>query len=155
GCDIILKEVNDQLLAAAKSKLEALFQKAVANRVLSAQEARERLDRMVCTTEWQAFGDADLVIEAIVEDIKLKREVFQNLERLVRAETILATNTSSLLVRQMQGGLTHPSRLAGLHFFNPVHKMPLVEVVRTSVTSPEVVSALTQWAAGLGKIPVV
>jgi 3-hydroxyacyl-CoA dehydrogenase/enoyl-CoA hydratase/3-hydroxybutyryl-CoA epimerase len=155
GCDVILKEANEQLLGAARSKLEALFQKAVENRVLSGKEARERLDRMVSTTQWQAFHNADLVIEAIVEDIKLKRQVFQDLERHVRPEAILATNTSSLLVSQMQEGLAQPSRLAGLHFFNPVHKMPLVEVVRTSRTSPAVVNALTRWAASLGKIPVV
>jgi 3-hydroxyacyl-CoA dehydrogenase / enoyl-CoA hydratase / 3-hydroxybutyryl-CoA epimerase len=155
GCDVILKEVDEQLLATARSKLEALFEKAVENRVLARSEARERLDRMVCTTQWQSFHDADLVIEAIVEDIKLKRQVFQDLERHVRPEAILATNTSSLLVSQMQEGLAHPARLAGLHFFNPVHKMPLVEVVRTSATSPAVVSALAQWAASLGKIPVL
>jgi 3-hydroxyacyl-CoA dehydrogenase/enoyl-CoA hydratase/3-hydroxybutyryl-CoA epimerase len=155
GCDIILKEVNQPLLDAARTKLEALFQKAVANRVLSGNDARERLDRMVCTTDWQAFHDADLVIEAIVEDINLKRQVFQDLERHVRPDAILATNTSSLLVSQMQDGLTEPSRMAGLHFFNPVHKMPLVEVARTSITSPAVVNSLTQWAASLGKIPVV
>jgi 3-hydroxyacyl-CoA dehydrogenase/enoyl-CoA hydratase/3-hydroxybutyryl-CoA epimerase len=155
GCDVILKEVNEQLLAAARTKLEALFQKAVANRVLSGKDARERIDRMVCTTEWQAFHDVDLVIEAIVEDIKLKRQVFQSLERHVRPDAILATNTSSLTVSQMQEGLANPARLAGLHFFNPVHKMPLVEVARTSATSPAVVNMLTQWAASLGKIPVV
>jgi 3-hydroxyacyl-CoA dehydrogenase/enoyl-CoA hydratase/3-hydroxybutyryl-CoA epimerase len=155
GSDVILKEVNEQLLAAARTKLEALFYKAVENRVLSRNEARERLDRMVCTTDWQAFQDADLVIEAIVEDVELKRQVFQELDRCVRPEAILATNTSSLLVGQMQAGLAHPGRLAGLHFFNPVHKMPLVEVVRTSATSPPVVDTLVQWAASLGKIPVV
>jgi 3-hydroxyacyl-CoA dehydrogenase/enoyl-CoA hydratase/3-hydroxybutyryl-CoA epimerase len=155
GCDVILKEVNEQLLAAARTKLLALFQKAVENRVLPGKEARERLDRMVCTTDWQAFHDADLVIEAIVEDIQLKRQVFRDLERHLRPEAILATNTSSLLVSHMQEGLANPSRLAGLHFFNPVHKMPLVEVVRTSLTSPAVVNVLTQWAASLGKIPVV
>jgi 3-hydroxyacyl-CoA dehydrogenase/enoyl-CoA hydratase/3-hydroxybutyryl-CoA epimerase len=155
GCDVILKEVNRQLLDAAKNKLEALFQKAVEKRVLGASEARERLDRMVCTTDWQAFHDADLVIEAVVEDPNLKRQVFQELERHVRAEAILATNTSSLQVSQMQEGLAQPSRLAGLHFFNPVHKMPLVEVARTSLTSPAVIQKLTDWAASLGKTPIV
>jgi 3-hydroxyacyl-CoA dehydrogenase/enoyl-CoA hydratase/3-hydroxybutyryl-CoA epimerase len=155
GCDVILKEVNQQLLDAARIKLDVLFKKAVENGVLSGKDARERLDRMVCTTDWQAFRDADLVIEAIVEDIKLKQQVFQELERHLRPDAILATNTSSLLVSQMQDGLAQPARVAGLHFFNPVHKMPLVEVARTSITSPTVIKSLTQWAASLGKIPVV
>src|SRR5262249_49900292 len=96
-----------------------------------------------------------LVVEAVLEDLELKRKVFQELERRARPSAILATNTSSLSVSLIQDGLQHPKRVAGLHFFNPVHKMPLVEVVSAPTTSEPTAAALAQWAVALGKTPVI
>jgi 3-hydroxyacyl-CoA dehydrogenase/enoyl-CoA hydratase/3-hydroxybutyryl-CoA epimerase len=155
GCDVVLREVNEELLNAGVQRVSGLFQKAVANGVLSEQEAREKLSRMVATTSWQPFADVDLAIEAVVEDLSVKRQVFQQLESHTRRDTVLATNTSSLSVSALQQGLRHPGRVVGLHFFNPVHKMPLVEMIRTASTDPAIASGLATWAVRLGKVPVI
>ena len=94
-------------------------------------------------------------IEAIVEDLDVKRAVFQELEQNTAPSTILATNTSSLLVRELQEGLQHPERVAGLHFFNPVHKMPLVEVVAAAGTREDVAARLADWSVAVGKTPAL
>ena len=91
----------------------------------------------------------------MVEDLELKKRVFRDLEAHTRPETLLATNTSSLGVVNIQKGLAHPERVAALHFFNPVHKMPLIEVAHARDTTPSVTASLTQWAIKLGKTPVV
>src|SRR5207245_2864767 len=129
--------------------------KAAERGLLTPDEARQKMAAVGRTTSWQGFDQTDLVVEAVIEDLKLKKEVFKELEKRTRPNTILATNTSSLTVRQLQEGLTHPERVAGLHFFNPVHKMPLVEVVRTPATEEKVAGIITQWAAAVGKTPVV
>jgi 3-hydroxyacyl-CoA dehydrogenase/enoyl-CoA hydratase/3-hydroxybutyryl-CoA epimerase len=155
GFEVVVQEIDDAALAAGIKKIEDLFQKAAARGLLSPQEARQKMAAIGGTTSWQGFDKTDLVIEAVIEDLKLKKDVFKELEKRTRPNTILATNTSSLLVRQLQDGLTHPERVAGLHFFNPVHKMPLVEVVRTEATEERVGEILVQWSAAVGKTPVV
>jgi 3-hydroxyacyl-CoA dehydrogenase/enoyl-CoA hydratase/3-hydroxybutyryl-CoA epimerase len=155
GFEVVVQEINDSALAAGIKKIEDLFQKAAERGLLSPEEARQKMAAVGRTTNWQGFDQTDLVVEAVIEDLKLKKEVFKELEKRTRPNTILATNTSSLTVRQLQEGLHHPERVAGLHFFNPVHKMPLVEVVRTATTEEKVAGILTQWAAAVGKTPVV
>jgi 3-hydroxyacyl-CoA dehydrogenase/enoyl-CoA hydratase/3-hydroxybutyryl-CoA epimerase len=155
GFDVVVREVSEPALAAGMQRIRALFDKAVENGLLSAEKARQRLASIRQTTAWDGIGEVDLVVEAVLEDLPLKRAVFQELERHTRPTTLLATNTSSLLVQQLQEGLTHPERVAGLHFFNPVHKMPLVEVVQGPASTQPTVGALAKWAATLGKIPVM
>jgi 3-hydroxyacyl-CoA dehydrogenase/enoyl-CoA hydratase/3-hydroxybutyryl-CoA epimerase len=155
GFEVVVQEINDQALSAGRKRIETLFQKAVQRRLLSADDARNKLAAMGWTTAWQGFDRSDLVIEAAIEDLATKRQIFRELERRTRPDAILATNTSSLQVRQLQEGLSHPDRVAGLHFFNPVHKMPLVEVIRSAKTQESVTATLTKWAAAVGKTPVV
>jgi 3-hydroxyacyl-CoA dehydrogenase/enoyl-CoA hydratase/3-hydroxybutyryl-CoA epimerase len=155
GRRVFIQEVSDKALAAGMRKIEALFQKAVERRVLSDTAARTHLQTIQTTTTWEGFGDVDVVIEAVIEDLDAKRAVFRELERRVGPSTILATNTSSLPVAFLQEGASHPGRIGGLHFFNPVHKMPLVEVIRGPATDAATVAALTRLAVALGKTPVV
>jgi 3-hydroxyacyl-CoA dehydrogenase/enoyl-CoA hydratase/3-hydroxybutyryl-CoA epimerase len=155
GFEVVVQEVNDAALNAGMKKIEDLFGKAVANRVLPAEEAQRKLAGIRRTTTWDGFGDADLVIEAVIEDLELKRDVFHEAERRTKPTAFLLTNTSSLLVERLQEGRDRPGRVGGLHFFNPVHKMPLVEVVRGPATDEATVATLTQWAIDLGKVPVV
>jgi 3-hydroxyacyl-CoA dehydrogenase/enoyl-CoA hydratase/3-hydroxybutyryl-CoA epimerase len=155
GHEVVLQEVNEAALGAGVLKVDALFRKAVERRLISAEECRRRLAAVKGTLTWEGFADADLVIEAALEDLEVKRGVFRELEKRTRATTILATNTSSLPVRQLQEGLLHPGRVAGLHFFNPVHKMPLVEVARAPATDAVTAELLAHWAVVLGKTPVV
>jgi 3-hydroxyacyl-CoA dehydrogenase/enoyl-CoA hydratase/3-hydroxybutyryl-CoA epimerase len=155
GFEVVVQEVNDQALAAGMRKIEKLFAQAVERKILPETEARRVLAAMKRTTSWEGFQEVDLVVEAVIEDLELKRRIFRDLESRTPAQAILATNTSSLLVRRIQDGLTHPERVAALHFFNPVHKMPLIEVAYGAETLPSTVAALVRWSAALGKTPVV
>jgi 3-hydroxyacyl-CoA dehydrogenase/enoyl-CoA hydratase/3-hydroxybutyryl-CoA epimerase len=155
GCDVIVQEVNDDALGAGILKIDALFQKAIEKRVVAPEESRRRRAAIKGTVSWDGFGDSDIVIEAVIEDLEAKRTLFRELEKHTRPDAVLATNTSSLSVRQLQEGLAHPERVAGLHFFNPVHKMELVEVAHTPLTDSRVTELLAHWAVVLGKTPVV
>ena len=155
GRAVVVREVNDNALAAGVKKIEDLFAKAVEHRVLSAADAQKKLTALQRTTSWEGFHTADLVIEAAIEDLAAKQQIFAALEQHTRPGAVLATNTSSLQVAQLQDGRTHPARIGGLHFFNPVHKMPLVEVVRGPATDEATVQALVRFAVDMGKMPVV
>jgi 3-hydroxyacyl-CoA dehydrogenase/enoyl-CoA hydratase/3-hydroxybutyryl-CoA epimerase len=155
GCEVVIREVNEMALAAGSLKIAGLFSQAVARGVLTQADAKSRLAAVKGTVGWDGFADLDLVVEAVIEDLELKKKVFRELEAHTRPDTLLATNTSSLGVVNIQQGLAHPERVAALHFFNPVHKMPLVEVAHSPATTREAVAALTRWAIALGKTPVV
>jgi len=107
------------------------------------------------TTDYSGFGLVDLVIEAVVEDLAVKRQVLQEVEAATGKETLLASNTSTLSITELAKGSQRADRVAGFHFFNPVHRMPLVEVVRGARTSDKTVATLVAFAKQLGKIPIV
>ena len=155
GMEVVVQEVNDAALSAGVKRIEALYEQAVERKVLAADESRRQQTAMGRTTTWDGFANADLVIEAVIENLDAKQAVFRELERRAPASTLFATNTSSLLVAKLQEGLANPDRLAALHFFNPVHKMPLVEIARSPLTAEETVTALCQWVVQIGKTPVV
>ena len=111
--------------------------------------------RILPTLELSGFAQADAAIEAVVEDLDVKRRVFAELEVRMRPDALLATNTSSLSVDALAEGLQHPGRFVGFHFFNPVHKMPLVEVVRGARTTDAALVTAVGLARRLGKTPVV
>jgi len=138
----------------AQKKLATTFEQLAAKGKMTSDDAQAAAGRIVPI---HALGDcvsARLVIEAIVEDLEAKRELWRDLEGVVAPETILATNTSSLSVTAMAAGLKYPRRVAGLHFFNPPPLMPLVEIVSGLATDPEVAATLYSTAAGWGKVPV-
>jgi 3-hydroxyacyl-CoA dehydrogenase/enoyl-CoA hydratase/3-hydroxybutyryl-CoA epimerase len=155
GCEVVIREVNDLALAGGVLRIKALFDKALERGVVTREEYQRKLNAIHGTTAWKGFADLDLVIEAVVEDLETKRAVFRELEKQAPPSAILASNTSSLGVGPLQEGLKHPERVAGLHFFNPVHKMPLVEVVQAPAARPETVATLMRWAVQMGKTPVL
>ncbi len=124
-------------------------------RRLDPSDADAAIDRLQTTREMIGFARAEIVIEAVAERLDVKQAVFAEVARQARSDTILATNTSSLSVAAIAAGLPHPERVVGLHFFNPVKKMPLVEIVRGPETSPKVVAEVAALALRLGKTPVV
>src|SRR5262249_13486817 len=130
GCEVVVQEVNADALSAGMTRIDELFNKAAQRGRVGAEEAKQRRAAVRGTVAWEGFDRVDLVIEAAVEDLQVKRNLFREMTARTPSSTVLATNTSSLLVGKLQEGLPHPERIAGLHFFNPVHKMPLVEVAR-------------------------
>jgi 3-hydroxyacyl-CoA dehydrogenase/enoyl-CoA hydratase/3-hydroxybutyryl-CoA epimerase len=154
NCEVVVREINDLALGMGMLQIVALFKKAVERGLLSPRDYEKKLANVHGTKEWKGFADLDVVVEAATEDLQVKRRIFREMEKNTSPSTILATNTSSLQVRLLQEDLQYPGRVAGLHFFNPVHKMPLVEVVQAPGTKDEVVASLEQWATALGKVPV-
>jgi 3-hydroxyacyl-CoA dehydrogenase/enoyl-CoA hydratase/3-hydroxybutyryl-CoA epimerase len=155
GCKVVVQEVSQAALDTGLERIQGLFRKAVERKLLTEPESVDRLAAIQGTLKWEGFDNVDVVVEAALEDLDAKKVVFRELETRTRAETVLATNTSSLPVERLQEGLKHPERVAGLHFFNPVHKMPLVEVARAPASSARTLATLTQWAINLGKTPVL
>ncbi len=153
GCEVVVQEINAAALAAGMARLDELFLKALERKLVSAEEAKQRRAAVRGTVAWEGFDRADLVVEAAVEDVQIKRNLFREMARHAPS-AVLATNTSSLALARLEGDLPHPEKLGGLHFFNPVHKMPLVEVVRGAATSPESLALLMRFAIDLGKTPV-
>ncbi len=154
GCEVIIKEINDDALGKGIITIENLFRKALEKGAITMEEYTRAFNAIKGRIDWQGFETLDVVVEAAVENLEIKKKIFADLEKRTNESTILATNTSSLSVAELQKGMQHPERVAGLHFFNPVHKMPLIEVIRAPHTSEETMRVLTQWALALGKTPV-
>lgn len=154
GHDVRVREVSEEAVAAGHRRISTSMERAVAGEKLSARERDEAMTRLAFTTDLSELADRDLVIEAIVEDRDAKVELFTSLDDVVAETCIYATNTSSLTVTGIAAATARPERVVGLHFFNPVPVMKLVEVVRTLATPDEVFQAVTAFARGLGKRPV-
>ena len=154
GFDVVVREVDDAALAAGRKRVEKSLDRAVQRGKLDQAGRDEAMARMAFTASLDRFADCDLVIEAIVESLDAKKELFGYLEGVCPAHTIFASNTSSLTVTDMAAATARPDRFVGLHFFNPVPVMKLVEVVRTIVTSQETFDAAYAFAAKLGKTPI-
>jgi 3-hydroxybutyryl-CoA dehydrogenase len=154
GFRTVVYDLNEAVLEKAKDKIEKDLQTLVGKQKIT-KEKKEAIGRQIQFTPLINQCLADLVIEAVVERPEVKISLFNQLAAFNPAETIFATNTSSLSVSTLAKEIVHPERVAGLHFFNPAPLMKLVEVVRGDQTSPEVVDALVQLARKLGKEPVV
>jgi len=151
GYETIGREVTPELGQAAAERIGHFLTRKVEKGQLD-QEARDAsVARLSVTTEPEAFGDCDLVIEAIVEDLDAKRSLFADLDRICRPDAILATNTSALLVTEIAAATARPERVVGMHFFNPAPLMPLIEVVQAEHTSDATVAAAAEVGARLGK----
>jgi len=155
GIQVRLIEVNEKAAAAALGRVRKTLEEDVHAGRLSALEARHALNRVSPTVEWTGLGLADVVIEAVAESMDVKREVFAKLDRLCRPDAVLATNTSSLSVTEMAAATARPQRVVGLHFFNPVPKMPLVEVVRAAKSDDASLATAFGLASRIGKTPVL
>jgi 3-hydroxyacyl-CoA dehydrogenase/enoyl-CoA hydratase/3-hydroxybutyryl-CoA epimerase len=155
GCEVVVQEVNQPALDAGMARIADLFAKAVERRLLSEAEAQKRRAAVRGTLNWEGFADVDAVVEAALEELDAKRAVFRELEARTKPTAVLATNTSSLPVERLQEGLAHSERVAGMHFFNPVHKLPLVELARAPASSEKSLAVLSQLAVQLGKTPLL
>ena len=154
GVATVGREVTDELCERARARVEHYLSRAVEKGRLSAEEKEAALARLATTTELADLADCDLVIEAIVEDVEAKRNVFGELDRIVAADAVLATNTSALSVTEIAAATERPERVVGMHFFNPAPVLPLVEVVRTARASDEAYETAFAFAERLGKQPI-
>jgi 3-hydroxybutyryl-CoA dehydrogenase len=154
GNEVVGREVTAELGEQARSKIDHFLTRAVEKGRMEETEKDAAMDRLTTTTDVGDLADADLVIEAIVEELPPKRELFAELDRITRAEAILATNTSALSVSQIAEATERPERVIGMHFFNPAPLLPLVEIVRAERSSDEAVDAAYAWTERAGKQPV-
>ncbi len=154
GFDVVVRELDEGALAKGKARIEKSLARAVEKGKATDEERQATLGRMRFTTSLDDLADRDLVVEAIVENIEAKNELFTALDQLCGPDTIYASNTSSLTVTDMAAATARPSRVVGLHFFNPVPVMKLVEVVRTIATDAAVFDAVFAFARRLGKEPI-
>ena len=152
--DVVVREVSDDLIEAGRDRIRKSLDRAVEREKLTASDRDAAWSRLRFSTELSELADRHLVIEAIVEEIRPKNELFSALDDLCGPETIFASNTSSLTITDMAAATGRPDRVVGLHFFNPVPVMELVEVVRTIATSDEAFSAAYSFAEALGKKPI-
>jgi len=146
--------VSDALLGKGLGKIESFLARGVEKGKLSAERKQEVMGRLKGTTSLADLAACDLVIEAAVENLDAKRDAYRALDEACGGGTIFASNTSSLSITQLAAGTRRPERFVGLHFFNPVPLMKLVEVVRSPLTSPAVFDEVLAFATSLGKTPV-
>jgi 3-hydroxyacyl-CoA dehydrogenase/enoyl-CoA hydratase/3-hydroxybutyryl-CoA epimerase len=155
GIKVLLKDIKSEFVANGIKTISKLYSAAVKKRVMTKSEASSKLDNVTPITESLPMKTVDLVVEAAIEQLDIKQNLFAELETLVRDDTILATNTSALSIVDVAEKMEHKERVVGIHYFNPVHKMKLVEVVKGECTSDETVLKATQFVKKTGKLPVI
>ena len=154
GYKTIVREVNDSALQAGIGRIRKFLADGVAKGKVTEDAQNKTLGNLTGTTQAEDLKECDIVIEAIVENVDEKRAVYQAVEAAVRPETILASNTSSLCITELAVATKRPDRFGGLHFFNPVPLMKLVEVIPALTTSEQTKQTLTAFATSLGKEPI-
>jgi 3-hydroxybutyryl-CoA dehydrogenase len=154
GYDVVGREVTEDLGSAARKSIAHFLQRKVEKERMTPEEREAALSRLSTTTDLADLASCDLVIEAIVEDLAAKRALFSELEGIVRADTILATNTSALSVTEIAASVATPERVVGMHFFNPAPLMPLVEIVRAELSAQDAVEAAFGVGERMGKRPI-
>jgi 3-hydroxybutyryl-CoA dehydrogenase len=154
GLEVVGREVAPELGERARARIDHYLARGVEKERLTQEEKDAALGRLTLVTELDDLASCQLVIEAAFEDLAVKRELFEALERIVAPDAILATNTSALSVTEIASATSTPERVVGMHFFNPAPVLPLVEVIRTAETSDEVFDAAYAFVQRIGKEPV-
>lgn len=154
GCDVVLRDIEDAFVERGIKNIDRFLSKSVEKGKLQSDEKDAILGRIKGTTDMADLKDADFVIEAVIEDLDLKRDVFKQLDELCRPDIVLASNTSSMSLTEIAAATKTPERVCGMHFFNPVPLMRLVEVIRGFSTSDEAVATTTELAQKMGKVTV-
>ncbi|GGW34301.1 3-hydroxybutyryl-CoA dehydrogenase [Streptomyces lucensis JCM 4490] len=155
GWDVALRDVTDEALTRGTDGIKASYDKFVAKGKLAAQDAEAALARITPTTDLDAAADADIVVEAVFEKLEVKHEIFRALDKLVREDAVLASNTSAIPITKIAAATEHPERVVGVHFFSPVPMMQLVELVRGYKTSDEALATARRFAESVGKTCIV
>jgi 3-hydroxybutyryl-CoA dehydrogenase len=154
GCDVVMRDIEDAFVERGIKNIERFLSKSVEKGKLESMEKHAILGRITGTTDMSRLKDVDFVIEAVIEDLELKKSVFKELDELCRPEVVLASNTSSMSLTEIAAATKRPENVCGMHFFNPVPLMRLVEVIRGYATSDETVAITTDLAKKMGKTTV-
>jgi len=155
GTPIIMKDINDEALQLGMKEAKKLLAKRVKRGIMSEAVMMDTLSRINTTLTYGDVANADIVVEAVVENVKIKKSVLAELEDVVSKDTILASNTSTISITELATATKHPERVCGMHFFNPVPLMPLVEVIRGEKSSDEAIATTVAYALAMGKKPIV
>jgi 3-hydroxybutyryl-CoA dehydrogenase len=156
GYDTRMYDVTDAAVAKGRGAIESIVKKGVELGKVPAADADAMLKRLTATSSLgEALQDAEFIIEAAPEKIDLKLALFQQIEQLAPASAVIGSNTSALSITEMAGSLKNPSRVAGMHFFNPVHKMKLIEIVRALESAPATLEAIEEVSRAMGKETVL
>ncbi len=154
GCDVIMRDIKDDFVERGLKNIDRFLSKSVEKGKMEAAQKDTILGRIKGTTDMQVLKDADFVIEVVLEDMALKKSVFSELDEICRPDVILASNTSSMSLTEIATATKRQDKVCGMHFFNPVPLMKLVEVIRGYNTSDETVAVTTALAKKMGKITV-
>ncbi|SEQ66705.1 3-hydroxyacyl-CoA dehydrogenase / enoyl-CoA hydratase / 3-hydroxybutyryl-CoA epimerase / enoyl-CoA isomerase [Solimonas aquatica] len=155
GVPVVMKDIAEKQLALGMSEANKLLSKQVERKKLKPEKAGEVLASIRPVLSYSEFQNIDVVVEAVVENPKIKKSVLAEVESLVAPGTIIASNTSSISIDELASALKHPENFLGMHFFNPVHRMPLVEVIYGEKTSKEAIATIAAYAGTMGKTPIV
>ncbi|MDE2214289.1 MAG: enoyl-CoA hydratase/isomerase family protein [Candidatus Omnitrophica bacterium] len=150
-----LKDINHEAIAKGLAAAYDVYKHAIKRRKARPHEVAAKMAMITGTVDYSGFADVDIVIEAVVENLDIKQKVFAQVSQVVSPKAVLASNTSSLSVTEMARVAKDPARVIGFHFFNPVHRMPLIEIITTEFTSQQTLVATVAFARKLGKTPVV
>ncbi len=154
GCDVVMRDIEQSFVDRGLKNIDKFLSKGVEKGKLDPAQKDEIMGRIKGTTDMSDLKDVDFVIEAVIEDLDLKKQVFKELDELCRPEVILASNTSSMSLTEIASATKRPDKVVGMHFFNPVPLMRLVEVIRAYFTSDETVATTTDLAKKMGKVTV-
>ncbi len=155
GYQVVVSEINDELLTKGLASISSFVTRNVKKGRLSQLEGEATLARIQGTTDTRDFADCDLVIEASIESMEVKKKLFAELDNCCSGDTILATNTSCLSIIDLAAVTTRPEKVLGIHFFNPVPLMKLLEIVKTIATSDETIEAGEQFGKAIGKTTII
>ena len=155
GHEVVMRDVADDALARGRSAIEKSLAKFAEKGALSAEDAEAALGRITTSRDLDAVAGADIVVEAVIEKVDLKTELFAELDRLAPEGAVLATNTSAIPITRIAAATQRPEAVVGTHFFSPVPMMKLCELVRGLKTSDETLAAARAWAEGIGKTCIV
>jgi 3-hydroxybutyryl-CoA dehydrogenase len=154
GYPTVVKEVADEFLKKGMAGIDKSLGKFAEKGTITAEQRAQTLDRLKGTTKFEDLADCDIIIEAITENLQTKQETYSTIDKIVKPAAIFASNTSSLVITEMMTATKRVDRFIGLHFFNPVPLMKLVEVVETITTAPAVMEEAMKFASSLGKVPI-
>ena len=154
GYDVVVRDISDEIIKNSEARLIKGLDKRIAKGKLDEAGKKAITDKMTFTTDLNLAADADLVVEAAIENLDIKKSIFADLDKICKPETILASNTSSISITAIAAATQRPDKFIGMHFFNPATVMKLVEVIRGAKTSDETFSAIYELSKAIGKDPV-